>query len=43
MDLAGNIEVPPPLGAKVERELLIVSTEISMLALQPIPPKISSS
>ena len=40
-DLAGDIDEPPPLRVETERELLLLATEMTMLALQRMPPEIS--
>lgn len=40
-DLAGDIDEPPPLRVETERELLLLTTEMTMLALQRMPPEIS--
>ena len=41
-DLAGDIDEPPPLRVETERELLLLATEMTMFALQRMPPEISA-
>lgn len=40
-DLASDVDEPPTLLMKTDRELLLLTTEMTMLALQPMPPEIS--
>jgi hypothetical protein len=40
-DLASDVDESPPLRMESERKLLLLTTEMTMLALQPVSPEIS--
>lgn len=40
-DLTRDIDEPPPPGVKTQCELLLLTTEMPMPALHPMPPEIS--
>ncbi|WP_432806397.1 hypothetical protein [Microbacterium neungamense] len=40
-DLASDVDESPSLRVETERELLLLTTAMTMLALQPMPPEIN--